>query len=290
MRKSFIKMITGKGRPAALAAGAVVLASLLAVLAAAAQAPSFLAGRVKTVGVEGQPLSERVDQALREGGRGLIFTAYLFESRHKIHYHGEGRIVDGGDGLPEGGDGAPGRMLPSQAIGSVERLPESREPRASILDRLPALEDLPSFRRVPNLVDTAGDPSRFLSDMAATFAGAYLRSAAPETTIALVHAVTGPSAVRLLIPYLPAETIRRMLRYAWQAAAAVYASWARSAPEDLPPAEPADRDKLVDRAVETGDEHAIKFVEACLREHAIAPAPDLLAAARDAVARLRAFP
>ncbi len=94
MRKSFIKMITGKGRPAALAAGAVVLASLLAVLAAAAQAPSFLAGRVKTVGVEGQPLSERVDQALREGGRGLIFTAYLFESRHKIHYHGEGRIVE----------------------------------------------------------------------------------------------------------------------------------------------------------------------------------------------------
>ena len=192
--------------------------------------------------------------------------------------------------LPEVGDGPPGRMLPSEAIGSVERLPESRKPRASILDQLPALEDLPSFRRVPDLVDTGGDPSRFLSDMAATFAGAYLRNAAPETTIALVHAVTGPSAVRLLIPYLPSDTIRRMLRYAWQAAAAIHASWAHDAPEDLPPAAPADRDDLIDRAVATGDEHAIKFVDACLREHAISPAPELLAAGRDAVARLRASP
>ena len=38
---------------------------------------------------------------------------------------------------------------------------------------------------------------------------------------------------------------------------------------------------LIDSAVATGDEHAIKFTEACLREHALNPKPVYLAAARD---------
>ena len=45
---------------------------------------------------------------------------------------------------------------------------------------------------------------------------------------------------------------------------------------------------LVDRAISNGDEHAIKFTEACLREHAIAPSPVYLAAARHAVGALAA--
>jgi hypothetical protein len=44
---------------------------------------------------------------------------------------------------------------------------------------------------------------------------------------------------------------------------------------------------LIAEAVDTGDEHAIKFTEACLREHRVAPAPEFLAAARDACPRLR---
>ena len=36
-------------------------------------------------------------------------------------------------------------------------------------------------------------------------------------------------------------------------------------------------------ALATGDEHAIKFTEACLREHALNPKPVYLAAARAAV-------
>ena len=42
---------------------------------------------------------------------------------------------------------------------------------------------------------------------------------------------------------------------------------------------------LIDRAVATQDEHAIKFTEACLREHAFNPKPLYLQAARDAVGR-----
>jgi hypothetical protein len=47
-----------------------------------------------------------------------------------------------------------------------------------------------------------------------------------------------------------------------------------------------DREDLVGRAVAAGDEHAIKFTEVCLREHAISPAPVFLAAAADACRRL----
>ncbi len=39
------------------------------------------------------------------------------------------------------------------------------------------------------------------------------------------------------------------------------------------PAVKGDRDDLVDRALATGDEHAIKFTEACLREYALNPKP-----------------
>lgn len=43
---------------------------------------------------------------------------------------------------------------------------------------------------------------------------------------------------------------------------------------------------IVEQAIRTGDEHAIKFVEACLDEHGRKPAPLFLAAAADAAAQL----
>ena len=48
----------------------------------------------------------------------------------------------------------------------------------------------------------------------------------------------------------------------------------------------ADRDRLIDRAVATNDEHAIKFTEACLRQHGEIPDPLFLLAAEDAIDRL----
>ena len=39
---------------------------------------------------------------------------------------------------------------------------------------------------------------------------------------------------------------------------------------------------MIQSAIENGDEHAIKFTEACLREQAINPRPSYLAAARHA--------
>ncbi len=53
--------------------------------------------------------------------------------------------------------------------------------------------------------------------MTETFASVYLASATPGTVITFLHGVTGPVAVRTLLPYLPPEEQRRLLRYTWQA-------------------------------------------------------------------------
>lgn len=178
--------------------------------------------------------------------------------------------------LPEK-PGAPGGLQASQAIGRVPILPADRRGRGLISDTLAGLSEVPAFADVAGLVDV--NAAGFLSDLTETFAGVYLAQARPGTRIAFIHAVTGPSAVRLLLPHLGPEAGPLLLRYAWQVAAAVYGGYA-GAPS--PPAEPKpwSRDDLIDSAVATGDEHAFKFTEACLREHALSPRPVYLIAAR----------
>src|SRR5262249_28860437 len=131
-------------------------------------------------------------------------------------------------------------------------------------------------------------PSRFLSDLTATFARIYLEQTQTGMgVITFIHGVTGPSAIRLLLPHVPADVQASLLRYGWQAAAGFYAALglAPIAPKTSA-SEPVVSD-LVDQAVASGDEHAIKFTEACLREHALLSRPVFLEAPRDATARLR---
>ena len=98
--------------------------------------------------------------------------------------------------------------------------------------------------------------------------------------------MTGPAALRLLLPHLPASEAQRAVRYGWQAAAGIFAAFAGSLPRIAPGRATETPERLADRAVATGDEHAIKLTEACLREHAIRPDPAYLLAARDASERL----
>jgi hypothetical protein len=106
--------------------------------------------------------------------------------------------------------------------------------------------------------------------------------------IAFVHAVTAPSALRLLLPYLAETDARLAARYAWQACAALYAWYATSSPPFPTPFEPPSesRDTLIDRAIAARGAHTIKFTEACLREYAINPHPVYLVAARDIAERV----
>jgi hypothetical protein len=191
--------------------------------------------------------------------------------------------------LPETPGGTPQRRLPSEAIGDIPRVPDDRQFHSgNITDRLAPLSDFAPFQGVAGLVDPSGDPSRFLSDLTVTFARVYLEQTQTGMgVITFIHGVTGPSAVRLLLPHVPPDVQASLLRYAWQAAAGFYAALGRPpATQALSPSVPSPAD-LVDRAVGNGDEHAIKFTEACLREHAILPRPVFFQAARDATSRLR---
>ncbi len=201
----------------------------------------------------------------RELGEGLAYWAANFHS------------------FPETrGDERTGR-LPARALADVPLVPAADQvAHGDLTDRIAPVERLRPFAAVADLADPSGDASAFLSDLTATFAGAFRASVPPGNLIAFVHGVTGPGAVRLLLPYVDAASGREALRYAWQGAAALYSGFSGRPPGPPGTAAPEPA-ALVDAAVATGDEHAIKFTEVCLRENALAPAPVYLEAAGHAV-------
>ena len=186
---------------------------------------------------------------------------------------------------------APAKAKPSEAIARVEMIPPERRHGnfGAFTDSLAQLDSFQPFKRTLDAVDTDGDASGFLSDLTATFAKVFIANAQDVyTTIAFVHAVTGPSALRPLLPYLRGETARAALTYAWQAAAAMYVTFGTR--DDLLRVDEfeGDREELFNRAIQCGDEHAIKFAEVCLREYAFNPDPAFLAAAERATKMLKA--
>jgi hypothetical protein len=188
--------------------------------------------------------------------------------------------------LPTRTDKRSGRLIPSEAVKQVEFLPVERRLRGSIVAGLRGLDGFEPFTGVADLVDPKTDAARFLSDLTETFANSYLANVRFGNAIAHIHGVTGASAVRLLLPFVPPETQSGLLRYSWQATAAIFAAFGRTS--EFGPFEFKEwkREDLIDRAVTGGDEHAIKFTEACLREYTVNPKPVYLAAAFDVVNRL----
>jgi Questin oxidase-like len=188
--------------------------------------------------------------------------------------------------LPESAAPA-GRARPSEAVETLELLPASaRRSGGFITTRLAGLFDFPPFADVASRVAVGGDPSEFFSDLTATFARIYLENATPSKVITFVHSVTGPSAARLLLPYADEAGTRALMRYAWQAAAALYVAIGDRPGQPPPEPDPPTAATIVDQAVANGDEHAIKLAEVCLREDAIRPQPVYRVAAQDVVTRL----
>jgi hypothetical protein len=157
----------------------------------------------------------------------------------------------------------------------------------NIVEALRHVRELEGFAEARDLIAEPVDLTATLSSLTATFTSVYLEHGRKHDTIAFVHAVTGPCSLRRLAPHVKPETARAALPYAWQAAAAIYAAYARGVGDERPKQESTlSRGELVARAVESGDEHAIKFTEVMLAEYALNPAPVYLAAAEDAIARL----
>jgi hypothetical protein len=118
-----------------------------------------------------------------------------------------------------------------------------------------------------------------LLELASTFARVFLEFGS-DSPIALLHAVTAPVAARSALPLMPAEFARPTYDALWHIDAALYAVFTREVtPRPVPLTEPPPPSALADRAVATGDEHAIKLTEACLRLHSESRSALLLHAA-----------
>ena len=176
---------------------------------------------------------------------------------------------------------------PQSAVDRVDRLhgPDF-DGSGSIVQQIKGLDAHPEFAGAIDLVNTAGDLSKFISDLTETFAGIYLAN--QKNLVAFVHTVTAPSALRMLAPYLSEADARQAARYAWQACAAVYCWYSVVPAQDTSSLDTPwdDHDELIDRAVAAGGAHSIKFTEACLREYALNPKPVYLVAARDVSERV----
>jgi Questin oxidase-like len=188
--------------------------------------------------------------------------------------------------LPAHGDAAGAGTRPHEAITRVAVVPpERRNQVGNITAALAALDEMPEFAPSPRLIDTSGDLDPLVSEITEVFARVYLANAHDiRTTIAFIHGVTSPTALGNIAGQISERTARATLGYAWQSGCALYACFGgETAMADDFDRREADEEQLVDRAVAHGDEHVIKFTEACLRRNALAPSPAYFAAVEHAL-------
>ncbi|MGH7805745.1 MAG: questin oxidase family protein, partial [Candidatus Binatia bacterium] len=151
-----------------------------------------------------------------------------------------------------------------------------------ITSSLTVLVERPELAPAVDAVEISKSPAAAISALTETFARVYLANVHDVlTAIVFIHAVTGAAAMRTLLPLLDDATARRAVGLVWQGGASLFATFGRRpfTVETIEPPRESVAD-LVDHAVAHRDEHAIKFTEACLREHELAPSPAYLAAAR----------
>lgn len=165
---------------------------------------------------------------------------------------------------------------------AVHALPQSaRSPRPGLItDTLSAgVAGQPGFGAAAGALRAPGDILAGLDELAREFTRVFLVYGRAKP-VALLHAVTAPVAARTALPLLPATAARPTFDALWQLSAAIYTVYTGTlSPEPLPSGPPPPPEDLTDRSVASGEEHAIKLTEACLRLYAERPDPLLLHAA-----------
>jgi hypothetical protein len=177
--------------------------------------------------------------------------------------------------LPSSNSGTERAMSPREAIAKVPlTAPHQRPSLGNITASLSMLDDFPDFAPVIGLIDVSDDSETLLAELTEIFARIYLANAHDGlTTIVFIHGVTSLTALGGIIPYVSKTTTRAALRYAWQSGCALYACFGTTAlTEEIEPCA-QNAAILIDRALANGDEHVIKFTEACLRRDALVPSP-----------------
>jgi hypothetical protein len=190
--------------------------------------------------------------------------------------------------LPTSADARPAGLAPRAALAQVPIVPPDRRPPGNITTALNKLAEFPEFATAIDLVDLGDNLDAAVAQLTELFTRVYLANAVDTRTfIVFVHSVTALHALGNLMPHVGEQTGRSLARDAWQAGCGLYAAFGGAAPCDDIDAADEDIGSLIDQAVANGDEHVIKFTEACLARHKIAPSPAYLAAIRHALGVVR---
>jgi len=177
------------------------------------------------------------------------------------------------------------RPAPTRGITDVgvalDSLP-ARQLSGGIRTRLASLADDATWPAVLGAGAPVADPRAVPAALDALVDAAVTRygrwgQAAP---VMLVHAATAPRAVALVLPSLPEQLWATAYEAAWAVTATIVTIYRPSPPVVVADEAPAIIDEVIERAVASGDEHAIKFTEVAIESHRRGNTSALASAAR----------
>ena len=192
-----------------------------------------------------------------------------------------------------------GRLDPLAALDAVPRVASQQGDLAARFGQLTGASGWPAaVGRLRPAATPDQAPAR-LADLVAAATMRYLTHGHGQPVL-LVHTATAPNAVLHALPALPARLWAPSLTAVWAASAAIFAAFAPPEPAHPEPAhpEPAHPEganpkgaspgpgttaDVLDRAVDHGDEHVIKFTDTAAEAYTRTGQPDTLAAALRAV-------
>lgn len=180
--------------------------------------------------------------------------------------------------------GAPsGSLDPLAALDAVPRIPSQQ---GNLAARLGQLTDESGWPASVARLRPAATPAEVQTRLAGLVSAATLRylSHGHGQPVLLVHTATAPNAVLHALPALPTSLWEPSLTAAWSASAAIFAAYAPSegaapAPPAAIPDGPDAAAEVLDRAVDHGDEHVIKFTDTAAEVYSRTRQVDVLAAA-----------
>jgi len=179
--------------------------------------------------------------------------------------------------------GPAGPLDPLPALDAVTRIPGQQGNLAARFGQLTEESGWPASVARLRPAATPGEAEARLADLVTAATLRYLSHGHGQPVL-LVHTATAPNAVRHALPALPPALWVPSLNAAWAASAAIFAAYAP--PEGAPPApQPALPDgpdavtEVLDRAVDHGDEHVIKFTDTAAEVYARTGRAEALAAA-----------
>jgi len=190
--------------------------------------------------------------------------------------------------------GEPGSRGAGDAIEifrNLEPVPVAQRKPGLFTESVKILDDYAPYVDAVETADLSdASSSDFIRALCEEGARLYLRN--PQSRIAYGHAVTAPSALRLLLPYADEATRDVLARVAFQTALALHAVSSSPSTSEEPQIDDEvlrisqDPQEVRYRAACSLREHAIKLAECCLREQAIASSETLSLAAGDAAVNL----